>query len=547
MSARPAWFGDRGVVGDIIEASPHNVIAVDADGAIAFVNARALRTFGYGEAELVGLPVEVLLPEDLDDRHRHHRANFAAHPVARPMGIGLEVLGRRRDGSTLPAEVSLTPVVTDRGSWILCSIADVTDRRATEDRLARVNRDYRTMAALNEAIVLAQDPPQLYAETCRIAIEEGGYLGAWAVRRTLDQGVETLATAGVLDDYIAHLDISLDPRSRRGNGPTATALRTGQAVYSSDFASDTITLPWHALAESFGIRSSATLPLAVGGRSVAALSLWSAEPRQFDERLRSQLTGLARNVSFALDGFVASARLNRLAQQRSDLLRRVVAAQEDERARIAADVHDESVQALAAVDLRLGLLARRVQEVAPELAPSVAQLQETVTSVTTGLRHLLFDLEAPDTQSSLDEALREAAGNLFEHSKVRWSVTVEHRGPGDEPSLQLSESVQVQALRIAKEALINVRKHAGASIVEVIVREVGDGIEVVLTDDGVGVGPAPAASAPGHRGVSTMRDRAELVGGWCRLEQAEPGTTVRFWVPREIPPVLLLTHQSHHD
>lgn len=543
MSAGSTWFGDQGILGDVIEASRYCVVAVDTDGAVAFANGQALRTFGYEATELIGSPLEVLLPGHLADRHPEHRTGSAAGTESRPMGIGLEVLGRRRDGSTLPVEVSHTPVVTERGSWVLCSIADISGRRATEDRLARVNRDYRTMAALNQAIVLAQGPQELYAETCRIAVEEGGYLGAWVARRTLHGSIETLATAGGLDDYIAQLDITLDPSSPRGNGPTATALRTGQAVYSSDFIGDAITAPWHALAASFGIVSSVTLPLAVASQPVAVLGLWSAEPRLFDERLRAQLTGLAGNVSFALDGFAASARLARLAQQRSELLRRVVAAQEEERARIAGDVHDDSVQALAAVDLRLGLLARRVQEVAPDLVPSVVQLQETVSSVSTGLRNLLFDLERPDTESDFDEALREAAGHLFEHSAVRWSVSVEQHESGQEPSLRLADAVHLQALRIAKEALTNVRKHARASSVRVVVREVDDGVEVSVTDDGVGPGPGALTSAPGHRGVATMRDRAELVGGWCRVEPATgEGTTVRFWVPRESPPMLSLTH-----
>ena len=533
MSAQPAWFGDQSTLRGILEASPHSVVGVDPDGVIGFVNARTLQTFGYTRAELLGAPVELLLPDDVVD------------PATRTSGLGLEARARRRDGTLLPVELSLTPVAAPEGPWVLCAITDVTSRRATEDRLERVTQAYRTMAALNEAIVLAETPRQLYAETCRIAVDEGGYLGAWVARRTAHQGVETLATAGGLDDYIARVDITLDPSGPRGHGPTATALRTGHAVHSSDFATDTAMLPWQEQARAYGIRSSMTLPLTTGGETVAVLNLWSAEPRHFDEQLRTQLSGLASNVSFALDGFVASTRLARLVLQRSELLRRVVAAQEQERSRIAADVHDDSVQALAAVDLRLGLLARRVQGLAPELASSVAQLQDTVASVTTGLRHLLFDLEAPDIHAGFDEALREAASHLFDDSRVRWSVTVEGADPAVAPSLHLSEGVHAQALRIVKEALINVRRHARAATVRVVVREVSGGVEVEVTDDGVGVGTDPVTSAPGHRGVSTMRDRAVLVGGWFRIEPAEQGTTVRLWVPRGNPPAALApSHQT---
>lgn len=540
-SARSAWFGDHGIVGDIIEASPHNEVAVDADGVIAFANARALRTFGYAADELIGAPVEVLLPQELGERHRHHRAGFAVDPAARPMGIGLEVLGRRRDGSTLPVEVSLTPVNTPRGRWVLCAIADVSARRETEDTLERVHRAYRTIAALNQAVVLARGPEELFAEACRIAVDEGGYLGSWVVARGQGTTVRTIARAGTLTEAIDQIDFSLDPDNPLSAGPTATALLEDRAVFSADAIAEDA--PWHRAAAAFGIRGTAALPLRREGQLVAVISLWSDGPRVFEGEHRELLEGLAENISFALDTFAASARLVRLAQQRTDLLRRVVAAQEEERARIAADVHDESVQSLAAVDLRLGALARRVQELAPELAPSVAQLQVTVAAVAAGLRHLLFDLDAPDTGPAFDDALREAAGHVFEHSQVRWSVTVERQDPSLDDSFQLAPNVHTQALRIAKEALINVRKHAGACEVAVAVREVSGGVEVEVTDDGTGVRSGSTASAPGHRGVSTMHDRAELVGGWCRLEDGEQGLTVRFWVPRETPPVLSLAHE----
>ena len=251
--------------------------------------------------------------------------------------------------------------------------------------------------------------------------------------------------------------------------------------------------------------------------------------------MRSLLEGMSENVSFALASFDASDRLHRVAAQRSALLRRVVAAQEDERARIAADVHDDSVQALAAVDLRLGLLHRRVQHVAPDVVQAVAQLQETVGAVTAGLRQLLFDLEPAPPGARLPELLRESAAAIFEHTDVRWSVEVEP-GPAtdrttDEP--WLPPDVRVQALRVVREALINVRKHADARLVSIVIRSEEDGIGVVVTDDGVGIDLESLVPAPGHRGLATMRDRATIAGGWCRVERSAVGTVLRLWLPSE--------------
>ncbi|WP_309650252.1 GAF domain-containing protein [Nocardioides sp.] len=316
--------------------------------------------------------------------------------------------------------------------------ADGPDRVPRREQQAqtpgrRVRRAYRTIAALNQAVVLAREPDELFAEACRIAVEEGGYLGSWVVARGEGTSVRTLARAGAITDHLDRIDFTLAPDNPLSAGPTATALLEDRPVFSAD-ATEEEDAPWHQAAAAFGIRGTAALPLRREGTLVAVISLWSDGPRVFEGQHRELLEGLADNISFALDGFAASAGLARLAQQRTDLLRRVVAAQEEERSRIAADVHDESVQALAAVDLRLGLLARRVQEVAPDLASSVAQLQETVASVGNGLRDLLFELETPDTEAGFDEALREAAGHVFEHCPVRWSLRAEHQAPTTSPS-----------------------------------------------------------------------------------------------------------------
>jgi len=104
----------------------------------------------------------------------------------------------------------------------------------------------------------------------------------------------------------------------------------------------------------------------------------------------------------------------------------------------------------------------------------------------------------------------------------------------DDPAW-LPAVVRAQAVRVAKEALINVRKHARATSVTVTVRPDADGVQVAVTDDGVGVDPSNLRSARGHRGLVTMRERAEIAGGWCRIDRGPIGTTLAFWMPRRDP------------
>jgi signal transduction histidine kinase len=439
----------------------------------------------------------------------------------------------------LPVEIILIPIETGHGTCVIAVVHDVRERRAAERRVADLGRAHLTLARMNQAIVRATDAQELYTETCRVAVEQGGYLGAWVSRSAPGRRVETLATAGRLDDYVAGLRITTDPEDPRGQGPTALALREGRAYFSADFLADVRTGPWHELASRHGIRASATVPLRCQGRVVAALTLWADEPHVFDEQMRALLEGMAENVSFALERFDAEEQLARVAAQRSDLLGRLVAAQEEERARIAADVHDDSVQALAAVDLRLGLLHRRVAEAAPELEAPVAQLQETVSAVVAGLRQLLFELEPAAEGTTLIEELREAAEHVLEGSGVRCRVEMASEAWPPQPPYDatrdpawLPHEVRAQALRVAKEAFVNVRKHARATSVWVTVRPDPDGVEITVADDGVGVDPANLRSAPGHRGLATMRDRAEVAGGWCRIAGGPQGTHLTFWMPR---------------
>lgn len=234
--------------------------------------------------------------------------------------------------------------------------------------------------------------------------------------------------------------------------------------------------------------------------------------------------GLATVQRDITDRLAAETTLRQLADQRQALLSRLVDAQDAERKRIAADVHDDPVQALAAVDLRLGLLRRRMREQAPDLLESLDSLQDTVSAATDRLRALLFDLEPPDLDHGLGAAVRRCAEDVLEGSGIRWAVDA-----AAEP--ESHESTRAVAYRIAREALINVRKHAEAERVRVVIGPRDDGLLMTVTDDGVGL-DAPATSQAGHRGVTTMNDRAAAAGGTCSVERAEPhGTAVTVWLP----------------
>jgi PAS domain S-box-containing protein len=125
----------------ILDATPDATVIVDGDGRVVRINAQAERLFGYAREELLGRPVELLLPERFRRGHMRHRASYLAAPRARPMGTDLDLYARRKDGSEVPVEISLSPLETAEGTLVISAIRDVTVRKQAERALAQSNQE----------------------------------------------------------------------------------------------------------------------------------------------------------------------------------------------------------------------------------------------------------------------------------------------------------------------------------------------------------------------------------------------------------------------
>lgn len=147
---------------DLIEGAPDGILQVDDRGTIILSNRAAETLFGYSHDELVGRSVDDLVPEARRTGHAEHRANFAKAGVVRPMGIGLELYARRKDGSECPVEISLSPVSTGLGTNITAVIRDVTERKRIEEQVRTLQESY--MAELQARQKEAQRLNQLKDE-----------------------------------------------------------------------------------------------------------------------------------------------------------------------------------------------------------------------------------------------------------------------------------------------------------------------------------------------------------------------------------------------
>jgi signal transduction histidine kinase len=244
-------------------------------------------------------------------------------------------------------------------------------------------------------------------------------------------------------------------------------------------------------------------------------------------RLRDRL--MAVNLTLESRVIDRTAQLQGSDHERQRLLTQLVSAQEDERRRIAGDIHDDPLQLLVAVTMRLEALKRDLPELAQ--AEQVAELREWIRAAVGKLRNLMFELRPP----ILDEdGLAAAIEEYAEHWNLEQSVSVEDRFTQEPPDEQ-----RLILYRIAQEAFANIRKHSMATRVSVTLEQRDRDFVVRIIDDGIGFGSGTVVGVTdGHIGLTTMRERAELAGGGCRIHSLPgDGTTVEFWVPLSLQTV----------
>jgi PAS domain S-box-containing protein len=192
LSRADSEFNDR----DLLDAAPDAMIVVREDGTLAFVNVQTEKLFGYAREELIGHSLDRLIPDRFRPSHQRHVARFLASPVTRPMGSGLELYGRRKDGSDFPIEVSLSPLRMAKSVSVCAAIRDITQRKRVE-AMAKLNAD-----RLASAVESVQDAFALFDADDRLVTCNSVYrrlLGPSLQGTPVGQTYEDILDAWLLD------------------------------------------------------------------------------------------------------------------------------------------------------------------------------------------------------------------------------------------------------------------------------------------------------------------------------------------------------------
>ncbi|MGK3201759.1 PAS domain-containing sensor histidine kinase [Amycolatopsis sp. MEPSY49] len=446
------------------------IFLLDPEGRIASWNAGAERIKGWTAEEIIGQHFSVFYPpEDV----AAGKPAWELETAAREGRLEDEGWRVRKDGTRFWANVVITALFDDkhRLEGFGKVTRDMTERRAAEDALRESEERFRLLVQnVQDYGIFMLDP--------------GGHISSW------NAGAERIKGWAAEEIIGQHFSVFYPPEDVAAGKPAwelETAAREGRLEDEG----------WRVRKD--GTRFWANVVITALFDDKHRLQGFGKVTRDMTER---------RNAEQAL-------------RERRRLVGHLVDAQEVERRRIAWDVHDESIQSMVAVGMRLQLLASRLPE--PH-ASAVTGLDESVQAAIGRLRGLVSRLRPPELDR---HGLVEAVSGYVDDVADRWGLA---HSVTDELTDEPSPEAAITVYRICQEALSNVHKHARATRVDLRLSTVDNGTLVRITDDGVGMAADDAAA--GHFGLVEMYERAEAAHGWLSVTSApNRGTTVEFWLP----------------
>ena len=296
---------------EVLGMAADAIVSIDANHRIVIFNRAAEQIFGYPAAEALGKPIDLLIPERFVAAHQHHAHAFEAGPVnAIPMQQRKPFFARRKDGTEFPAEISISKMSEAGGRVTTAVVRDVAERILQEQKIARLTRLYAALSEINSAIVRIGEESSLFAEICRVAMEQGQFMGAYVGKMVpVTNEVAIVASAGM----------QMEGRTLRPDtgttysGLMGRALEGREVVWNNDLVARPEPGTVQRDAVALGARAAAALPFLLDDTVWAIMIIHASEPDAFGNDEVQLLRELAGDVSFALDHIAKTGKVSYLA------------------------------------------------------------------------------------------------------------------------------------------------------------------------------------------------------------------------------------------
>lgn len=334
----------------LLESAPDAVVIVDHQGRIVLVNGRVKAVFGYERTELLGHPVEKLIPERLRQMHVAQRKPYHAHPRARTMGDGLELYARRKDGSELAVDILLSPIETPEGKLVISTIRDITERKQAQRRIERQLEHLRLLDQITRSTGERQDLKSIFGVVVRSLEDDLPIDFGCVCLHDAATSVLTVSVVGVKSEALAHELMMPEQSSIDIDQNGLSRCVQGQLVYEPDISQ--VGFPFPERLARGGLRSIVMAPLKSESQVFGVLVVARYEADAFTSTECEFLRQLSEHAALAAH----QAQLYQSLQQAYDDLRQTrAAAMQEERLRalgqMASGIAHDINNALSPVSL----------------------------------------------------------------------------------------------------------------------------------------------------------------------------------------------------
>jgi len=504
----------------ILDIAGEAVISTDECQKIILFNKQAEKTFGYSPVEIIGQPLDLLLPERFQAIHRNHIATFAkAQEITRDMDYRRELRGLRQSGQEFVMEASISKLSVDGQNYYTVVLRDITQRKRTELELAQYREhleevveerttemthaveELQTLNQISRMAATLVDLPAALNSVCK-TITHQLESGATAIR-VLDANKETMA---VLAQHTNNSDAGIggeDVYPWLASSALARTLSQGETVVLDQEEARKRLANVAPKLKDLQITAMMIVPLRIRGDLIGFMSI--TRPEQ-----QTSFTDNDVAVAEAVAGYVAGAIENTRLVER---MRETAVA--EERNRLAQDLHDSVTQtmfSIAAIAETLPKVWERDPQIGRE---GLESLQRMTQGALAEMRMLLIELRpAALLEKSLGELLRQLTAAVDARSEMMITTTI----TGDRP---LPDEVQVALYRIAQETLNNVTKHSTSTQAKLGLYCTPKQVTLKISDNGRGFDPQQPQNG-GRFGLAIMAERAEEIGADFQLE-SQPG------------------------